>query len=69
MSPYEQSQELRRRVLPQLAARKSDLHRLLEHGPSTEADDKLIFSVVAFALASVSCFEGEQVLPPAGNKN
>lgn len=68
-TPYEQAQELRRIALPQLVARKADLERLLTSGPSKSEDYTLLVSVLAFALAEVSCFEGNKLLPPSGNKN
>ncbi len=59
MNFYEQAKELRKLALPKLVERKADLKRLLEQGPSSEDDYKLLVSVLAFALAEVSVWEGE----------
>lgn len=69
MTPYEQHQELRRLLLPQLASRKEDLKRIAKDGPSKPEDYRLLVAVLNFALAEVSTFEGNKVLPDAGTQN
>lgn len=59
MTPYEQAKQLRQIMLPQLAARKADLRRILEAGPKAEADYKLLVSALSFTLAEISLWEGE----------
>lgn len=54
----EEGERLRRIMLPLLASQKPGLERLLKEGPTKPEDNDLLISAVAFALAEVTMWEG-----------
>ncbi|MDP2227152.1 MAG: hypothetical protein Q8J78_06715 [Moraxellaceae bacterium] len=64
MTPLEQAKQLRELSLAEFSRREAALKSLLQAGPKTPEDYKLLVACIGFALAELQAWKAGKVLPP-----
>lgn len=64
MDPVTQAKQLRELSLAEFSRREAALKLLLQAGPKTPEDYKLLVACIGFALAELQTWKAGKVLPP-----